>query len=233
MFTKLFLPLALLLFTACGEQSTTAKLDGKKLLEQKCSQCHNLDLPPKTFENEIAPPMMAVAFHIVSFTKVNDESQRVPKAIEFVKDYVVNPAASKSYCDKKSLESYGVMPSQKGKVTQDELQAIATYMFKHFTQENLAKEQAILNKLKAMPKGQQIALKNNCLGCHKRDIKIVGPSFNQISLRYKRTPQTIETSIKSGSKGKWEESHGAVMPAFKNISDEDMKTLSAWIMNGV
>ena len=83
------------------------------------------------------------------------------KAKEFLKDYVINPSTSKSYCDKQSLKTYGVMPSQKGKVTQDELEAIASYMFEHFTQQNLAKEQAIINKLRAMPKGKQIALKNN------------------------------------------------------------------------
>ena len=229
MYLKLLLTLSLIIFSGCDDKPASAKLDGKKLLKQKCSSCHNIDLPPKSYENEVAPPMMAVAFHIVGFTKVNVESQRVPKAIEFVKDYVINPSASKSYCDKQSLESYGVMPSQKGKVTQDELEAIASYMFAHFTQKNLAKEQAFINKLRAMPKGQQIALKNNCLGCHKRDKKIVGPSFNAIALRYKNDIQTIQEGIKNGSKGKWKDSHGALMPPFKNISEEDLQELSQWI----
>ena len=45
------------LFLGC-EDKEYLKLDGEKLIQQKCSQCHNLDLPPKTFENEVAPPMM-------------------------------------------------------------------------------------------------------------------------------------------------------------------------------
>jgi cytochrome c len=231
---KLLLPLlTLVFFTACNEPANTKHLDGKKLLEQKCSKCHNLDLPPQTFKDEVAPPMMAVAFHIVGFTQVNIESQRIPKAIAFVKDYVVNPAASKSYCDKESLKSYGVMPSQKGKVTQDELEAIATYMFEHFTQKNLEIAQANINRLNAMPAGERIALKNNCLGCHKQHLKIVGPSFDSIAQRYKGKVSSIEKSIKNGSKGKWKDSHGALMPAFKNISDKDLKTLAEWISHGV
>jgi len=229
MYIKTLLTLGLIIFSGCNDNSAASKLDGKKLLEQKCTSCHNIDLPPKTYENEVAPPMMAVAFHIVGFTKVNVESQRIPKAIEFVKDYVVNPAASKSFCDKESLKSYGVMPSQKGKVTQDELQAIATYMFEHFTQKNLDIAQANINRLNAMPKGERIAIKNNCLGCHKRDKKIIGPSFHDIALKYKNNTQAIQNSIQNGSKGKWKDSHGALMPAFKNISQDDLNTLAQWI----
>ncbi len=231
MLKNLLLFTTLLLFLGgCNSQEKHKQLNGKALLEQKCSSCHNLDLPPKTFEDEVAPPMMAVAFHIVNFTKVNDESQRVSKSIDFVKDYVINPSASKSYCDKKSLESYGVMPSQKGKVTQDELDAIARYIFAHFTQENLMKEQAAMNKLKAMPKGQQLALKNNCLGCHKQTTSTVGPSFEKIRTLYKNDNSIIIKSIQNGSKGKWKEAHG-VMPPFKNLTDEELHTISEWILH--
>jgi len=171
---------SLLILTGCDTKQKP-KLDGKKLIEQKCSQCHNLDLPPKTFADEKAPPMMAVTFHIRDFIEAPNESEKIPKAIAFIKDYVIHPSASKSFCDKKSLESYGVMPSQKGKVTQDELEAIATYMFEHFTMKNLNEAQNLQNKLNAMPKGERLALKNNCLSCHKVDKKIVGPAFRTIA----------------------------------------------------
>ncbi|MBA1432425.1 MAG: c-type cytochrome [Epsilonproteobacteria bacterium] len=218
--------IAILLFTGCSQNKKVNNLDGKKLLEQKCSSCHNLDLPPKTFENEKAPPMMAVAFHIKSFIKTEDESQRIPKAIAFVKDYVINPSASKSFCDKKSLESYGVMPSQKGKVTQDELQAIAEYMFSHFTQKNLNEAQLIQNRLNAMPKGERLALQNNCLSCHKVNKKIVGPALRDVASKKGNTLEVLMNSIKNGSKKKYATSKGAIMPAFKKLSDADAKTIA-------
>ena len=209
-------------------------LDGKKLLEQKCSSCHNLDLPPKTFDNEIAPPMMAVSFHVADFIKVNEESERIPKAIEFVKDYVVSPSVKKSFCDKESLASYGLMPSQKGKVTQDELQAIAEYMFSHFTTKNLQEEQAIQQKLNKMPKGERLALKNNCLTCHKVDRDLVGPSFKFIANKYQNDTTVIEDSIKNGSVKKYKKFRGVMMPSFKDkISQEDIKTISKWIVSNV
>jgi len=229
---KLLLLLAATLFiVGCSQGKKTNNLDGKKLLEQKCSNCHNLDLPPKTFEGEKAPPMMAVAFHVRSFIKTEDESQRVPKAIAFVKDYVINPSVSKSFCDKESLKSYGLMPSQKGKVTQDELQAIAEYMFLHFTQKNLNEAQLLENKLNAMPKGERLALQNNCLSCHKVDRKIVGPAFRDVARRKGNSLKVLMHSIKNGSKRKYASSKGAMMPAFKKLSDANVKTISEWILS--
>ncbi len=223
--------LLLLLFSGCSQEKRANNLDGKKLLKQKCSKCHNIDLPPKTYEDEKAPPMMAVAFHVRSFIQTGDESQRIPKAIAFVKDYVVAPSASKSFCDKASLKIYGVMPSQKGKVSQDELQAIAEYMFSHFTQKNLNEAQALENRLNAMPKGERLALQNGCLSCHKVDKRIVGPAFRDIAMRKGNSLEVLIHSIQNGSKKKYKSSKGAMMPAFKKINDADAKILGEWILS--
>ncbi len=220
----------LLLFSAC-EQKQHANLDGKKLLEQKCSACHNLDLPPKTFEDEKAPPMMAVAFHIKDFIHAANESEKIPKAIDFVKDYVINPSASKSFCDKESLKTYGVMPSQKGNVTQEELQAIAEYMFSHYTVKNLTEAQAAINRLKKMPAGKRLAIQKNCLSCHREKKDLVGPSFAKIAKRYKGDVLYIAKRIKNGSKGEWKAFHGALMPAFKDKTTlKERETLAKWIV---
>ncbi|MEO1953787.1 MAG: c-type cytochrome [Campylobacterales bacterium] len=221
---------ALFMF-GCQDSDKHLNLDGEKLLKQKCSSCHNLDLPPKTFENEVAPPMMAVAFHVSDFIKVNQEDERVVKSIAFVKDYVVNPSVEKSFCDKESLKAYGLMPSQKGKVTQDELQAIAEYIFSHYTPKNLQEAQAIQRKLDMMPKGQRLALQNNCLTCHRVDKDLVGPSFASIAKKYKNDTTVIQESIANGSSKKYKNFRGVLMPTFKDkISKEDIKTISEWIV---
>jgi cytochrome c len=227
---SLLILVAALLLLGC-EQKHKVNLDGEKLLKQKCSACHNLDLPPQTFKDEKAPPMMAVAFHIKDFIKASSESDKIPKAIDFVKDYVINPSASKSFCDKKSLETYGVMPSQKGKVTQDELEAIAEYMFEHYTVKNLTAAQALQNKLAKMPKGKRLALKYKCLSCHKPKRDIIGPSFFKIAQKYSEDESAVAKSIAEGSKGKWQGYHGVIMPPFKGqISQSDIETLAAWIV---
>lgn len=217
------LPLLLALFmSACESHKPSHNLDAEKILQTKCSQCHNLDLPPKISKDEKAPPMMAVAFHVLSFTKTSDESRRVSMARAFVKDYVIAPSLEKSYCDKESLKRYGLMPSQKGLISDEELDAITEYMFEHYTQQNLAKEQAIQNRLKAMPPGELLAIKNNCLACHRVEKKLVGPSFRDIAARYKDKPLDLEAVIRNGQ---------GSMPAFKNLTSQEMKTLMKYVLS--
>ena len=153
-----------------------------------------------------------------------------PKAISFVKDYVINPSASKSFCDKKSLQDYGLMPSQKGNVTEDEVEAIARYLFSHFTQKNLEKAQKELNVFKKMSAGKKIALKNNCLTCHRINKDLVGPSFKKIAVKYQKSHDIILQSIKYGSSKKWISSKGAIMPPFKKLSDKELQTVTKWIL---
>ena len=228
---KILSALILLLFMSGCEQKQHSNLDGKRLLEQKCSACHNLDLPPKSFEDEKAPPMMAVAFHVKDFVPASNASEKIPRAIEFVKDYVLAPSQKKSLCDKKSLQSYGLMPSQKGKVSKEELQAIAEYMFEHYTVKNLTEAQAIENRLKKMPKGERLALKYNCLSCHRINKDLVGPSFKSIAKRYKGDILFIEESIQNGSKGKWKGFHGVLMPAFREKTTlSEREILAKWIV---
>lgn len=218
------------LFTACDENKLPLKLDGKKLLEKKCASCHDLNMPPVVSDDELAPPMMAVAFHVHNFVKPNDESQRISKAVEFVVDYVHHPSFEKSFCDKDSLKRYGLMPSQKNNLSKDEAKVIAKYMFMHFTQANLTKVQKEKAEYNSLSIGKKTALKYKCLGCHREDKKIVGPSFRDIAKRYSLSKEQIEASIKSGSKAKWKNSNSAVMPPFKQIDDEELKVLSEWIL---
>lgn len=221
----------ILTFTACEDKKPKAKLDGKKLLEQKCASCHNLNMPPVISDDELAPPIMAVAFHMPNFMEPKDESQRVPMAIEFVVDYVLNPSLEKSYCDEESIKRYGLMPSQKENATEDEVRAIAEYMFRHYTQANLSKTQEEIAAFNALSDGEKLALKYKCLGCHKVNKKVVGPAFVDIAKKYKASRSEIIQSIQNGSKRKWESSNGAVMPPFKQINEDELNTLSEWIKN--
>ena len=230
---KLLLCISLLfIFTACNEKKPTKSLDGKKLLEQKCASCHNLAMPPVISDDELAPPIMAVAFHMPNFMEPRDESQRVPMAIEFVVDYVRYPSLEKSYCDEDSIKRYGLMASQKENVTADEVKAIAEYMFRHYTQQNLSKIQQDIAAFNALSEGEKIAIKYKCLGCHKVNKKIVGPAFIDIAKKHQNSKEQLVQSIVNGSKNSWKSSNGAVMPPFRQIGKKELDILSDWILKG-
>ena len=227
---SLFFLLISLFILGCDDSKPKKSYDGKKLLASKCASCHDINMPPVISDDELAPPMMAVSFHVRNFMKPSDESQRTSKAIEFVVDYVHYPSLEKSFCDKESLKRYGLMPSQKENLSKEEATAIAEYMFYNYTQENLSKVQKTLNEYNALEDGHKIALKYKCLGCHKIDKKIVGPSFNSIAKKFKNNKEELNKSVVNGSKNNWKDSNGAVMPPFKQIQKEELEVLSEWIL---
>ena len=78
---------------------------------------------------------------------------------------------------------------------------------------------------------QALAEKHLCLACHKVDAKQVGPSFGEVAKKYQGVadaPGILIANIKKGGKGVW----GTVpMPPVKNVPDEDLKTIVAWILS--
>ncbi len=72
--------------------------------------------------------------------------------------------------------------------------------------------------------------KNACLNCHAVDKKLVGPAFNDIAEKYRARKDAVaylsEKMIK-GSSDVW----GKIpMPAMPQLSEEDVKVMSEWIM---
>ncbi len=222
--------LTLMIFSGCSQDSKSVNhLDGKALLQSKCASCHNLEMPPKTSADELAPPMMAVAFHVYDFIDMSTPAEKVPASIAFVRDYVVSPSQKKSFCDAKSLNEYGLMPSQKGNLTDDELEAIAIYMFEHYNQENFLDIMKQRRILRDMHSGERVARKYKCMSCHGIAKRKMGPSFSAIAERYKKDEVAIKKSIRLGSKDKWTASRHARMPAFKQLTNDELDTVSKWI----
>jgi len=219
------------LLTGCIDNNSTKSLDGEILIEQKCAKCHNLDMPPKSYENEIAPSMMAVTFHLKDFIESANPSEHEGKIVAFVKDYVIEPSSKKAFCDKESLDSYGVMPSQKGKVTEDELEAIAHYMYQTFDNQKLLKMMMEKQRLARLSLHERVLEQQRCENCHDMHKDKIAPSFEMISSRYNiKDRETLIKSIKEGTKGKWA-GKKLPMPPFKNMKNKEIEGITDWILS--
>jgi len=222
----------ILILLGCGEsQKHTKIIDVEKLTIQKCSSCHNLDMPPHTSEDEKAPPLYTVTVHLKDWMQVNNPSELRGKFVNFTTDYVINPSKDKSYCKAKSINMYGIMPSQKGNITSEEVEAIADYIFDKYDQEKLL---AILQeraRIAALPLYQQVLETHDCKMCHNPLNTKTAPSYEMIATRYNSNDtKVLKESILNGSRGKWK---GYLLPmrAYKDIKPKQLDALVKWILS--
>ncbi len=224
----------LFLGTGCQQQQgSTRHYDGEKLAREKCSRCHNLDMPPKTSDHEAAPPLYTVTVHLKDWMKTPTPDAQRQKFIDFVADYVLHPSRDKSYCDPKSLELYGLMPSQKGKVTPEQLRAIAAWIYDHYDQMAMLRIMKERNRLAAMPPWKQVLETRDCRSCHILGAGKLAPSFPRIARRYADDPDAekkIRDAILHGSRGKWPAFH-VPMRAYDDLTPQQLEGITRWILD--
>ncbi|MFZ6800116.1 c-type cytochrome [Undibacterium sp. Di24W] len=79
---------------------------------------------------------------------------------------------------------------------------------------------------------KSLLAKNSCTACHGMKGKIVGPGFNEISLKYKAKADVevyLFGKIKAGGSGTW----GAIpMPPQAQLKDADVRAIAAWLVAG-
>ena len=71
----------------------------------------------------VAPPMWGVTKTVNTHFKTKEES------IAFVLDYTMNPAEDKMVFPPSTKKLFGLMPSMKDKLTEDELKTIVEYLY--------------------------------------------------------------------------------------------------------
>ena len=77
---------------------------------------------------------------------------------------------------------------------------------------------------------ENLAKSKACLACHTADRKLVGPSYKEVSAKYrndKDAESRLAQRMREGSAGVW----GAVpMPPNPAVSEAEARTLAKWIL---
>lgn len=111
----------LFLFTPASYAQTS----GENLFKAKCAACH-VNTRPSDISTLVAPPAMGVMRHVKMTYGTKEE------AVKFITEYALKPDESKAVCMPDKIKRFGLMPSQKGNVTEAELQTIASWMYDNF-----------------------------------------------------------------------------------------------------
>ena len=83
----------------------------------------------------------------------------------------------------------------------------------------------------------KVVEQNGCMSCHSiMGAKDKAPAFKGVAKKNKKwfgdkAEANIINSIKNGSSGKYRRFTNQTMPPYANISQEDLKTISNWILS--
>ena len=108
-----------LIFSLMINTNIFADTDGKKLFVKKCASCHMLKFPEKRSLLK-ASPVGGMMYQL------NQNISSDEKIVSFIQDFVMNPSEDKIVFNR--IRKFGAMPSQKGKLTEEELKTIAEWM---------------------------------------------------------------------------------------------------------
>ena len=94
-----------------------------ELVEKKCGECHIMGkITKEKIQNMKAPPSWALA------KKVKNAYATREERVKHIISYTINPNEDIMLFPIETKKRFGVMPSQKGKITESELKAIADYI---------------------------------------------------------------------------------------------------------
>lgn len=111
---------------------------GQKVFDNVCSACHvellDKKTALKTFKTLKAPPMNEVAQQIKTNIIIKDDDDDVHRAvvIAFIKDYIKHPELAKVMCNPPAVDRFGLMPSQKAVLSDEEIDSVSTWLYDRY-----------------------------------------------------------------------------------------------------
>ncbi|MEA3523698.1 MAG: c-type cytochrome [Campylobacterota bacterium] len=111
---------------------------GYEVFKKKCASCHIETITKKEtlkiFKTLKAPPMIEVSNRLKENVIIADDDDDVKRrvVIAFIKDYIQYPDLQYSMCHPMAIERFGIMPSQKENLNEDEIHAVAVWVYDRY-----------------------------------------------------------------------------------------------------
>jgi len=166
--------------------------DGETIYKNKCASCHKDFIPVSVLKENFVefnntklklkgPTLNQISFRLkqnIGDPK-GDEDIHLMEVSEFIKEYIYNPDREKSVCIKEVLRAFDTMPSMKGKISEDDLEEVAEYIY-HFDKNSLEKNSPKVFDFdsaleKAKKENKTIMIKGSsehCYFCKKMDREV-------------------------------------------------------------
>jgi uncharacterized protein YggL (DUF469 family) len=127
-----------IIFSSFIMASALLATDGYDIYQKNCSSCHvemmTKSYALKNFKKLKAPPMVEVSGRLKENIIIKDDEEDIHRHlfILFVKEYIQNPQLDYSMCTAGAIETFGVMPSLKEKLSEEEREAVAEWLYDRY-----------------------------------------------------------------------------------------------------
>lgn len=123
-------------------------------------------------------------------------------------------------------------------IAADQVEALADYLVRNYGREpstnssvsRVSSAEPEPNKPAQPLDGARLAARFACQSCHQAKVRLIGPGFQQIAVKYASDTTAMEKiaqQITKGGSGKW----GPIpMPPFASITSDEIKVLAEWIL---
>lgn len=121
---------------------TIFAMDGEEVYNKKCSSCHQLYFPVdelmknfmeynNTLLNLKAPTINQLSYRLKQRIgdPTGDKDIQLMEVTSFIQDYLFYPDKQKSICLPEIASYFETMPSFKGKLTEDEIEAVSEWIY--------------------------------------------------------------------------------------------------------
>ncbi len=181
-----------LLFTMFLLFSFLSANEGEEVYEKKCASCHKLYIAPSillenfmeknnTILHLTSPSINQIVFRLKSRIgdPKGDEDIHKMEIDSFIADYLMNPDKSKSVCLPKVLKHFNTMPSLKGKISVEEIEAVSDFLYDYNPSDFVEKKLELVayeKALKTAKKEHKIIIikltREHCHFCKKMDREV-------------------------------------------------------------
>ena len=168
-------------------------LSGKAVYEKKCASCHESYIPMSTLmenfskhQNRLlklkAPTLNQLSYRLkqqIGDPKGDEDIHRM-EVTAFIWDYVNNPDKQKTVCLRDVIQFFPTMPSMKGKVSEEEIEAVSEYIYDFDAQTVIqkgVKHESFVAALQEAKKSGKIimveAVSPHCRFCKKMEREVM------------------------------------------------------------
>lgn len=142
--------------------TTLSAQSGSELFTKNCSSCHanvlgvNVDLQGEYTKIYDAPYIKDLITKLKSITKNKEEFTA------FIQSYINDPSKRKSLYGKKAIKKFGLMPSLKGALTDEEITILADYLYSGYSEQEIA----VMEKVPNISDPREKIFNKHCASCH-------------------------------------------------------------------